>query len=80
MNKRKPLTWADVLQWALNGITEGMEQAAVGASPKRDLPSADAVFRRLAKKYHPDRSPRDAEVMKDINELHQAFRRDAKTR
>jgi len=57
-----------------------MEQAAVGASPKRDLPSADAVFRRLAKKYHPDRSPRDAEVMKDINELHQAFRRDAKTR
>ncbi len=36
---------------------------------------ADRVYRRLALKYHPDRHPEQAAVMRDINELWQAMRR-----
>jgi len=33
---------------------------------------AAAIYRRLVRKYHPDRQPQHAEVMADINELWQA--------
>lgn len=39
-------------------------------------PSVDSeVYRRLAKKYHPDLNPAHAEVMSDINELMQSLKR-----
>jgi hypothetical protein len=31
------------------------------------------VYKRLAKKYHPDRNPASAEIMQDINELVQSL-------
>ena len=52
-----------------------------GATPppppiKFELITADRIYRRLAAKYHPDRSPDTAEFMKDINELWQGVLRD----
>ncbi len=32
------------------------------------------IYRRLVAKYHPDRNPGAADVMRDINELYQAMR------
>jgi transcriptional regulator with XRE-family HTH domain len=40
-------------------------------TPDQDL---DKVYKRIAKKYHPDQNPEHAEVMKDINELMQALK------
>jgi hypothetical protein len=37
--------------------------------------SAATIYRRLVAKYHPDRSPESAAVMRDINSLYQALRR-----
>jgi hypothetical protein len=49
-----------------------------------ELPAAfeDAhrIYRRLATKYHPDRSPETAEMMKDLNELWQSILAIAKKR
>jgi hypothetical protein len=59
---RIPRPVAEVIARALAGEQandETRERAAV-------------VYRRLAQKYHPDRSPENAEVMADINELYQA--------
>jgi hypothetical protein len=42
------------------------------------LCSTNKVYRRLAFKYHPDRSPEKAEFMKDLNELWQALQSDLK--
>ena len=36
-------------------------------------PKAHEVYKRIARKYHPDRRSGDADVMKDINELWQAM-------
>lgn len=36
---------------------------------------AEQIFKRLARRYHPDRHPEFAEVMADLNELYQAMRR-----
>jgi len=36
------------------------------------LPGAHRIYRRIAAKYHPDRSPDTAEFMKDLNEFWQA--------
>jgi hypothetical protein len=49
-------------------------------APRRDLAGAvrlehaTRVYRKLAAKYHPDRSPETAEVMKDLNQLWQAIK------
>jgi hypothetical protein len=40
------------------------------------LTGAAPIFRRLAFKYHPDRSPQTSEMMRDLNELWQAVQRD----
>jgi hypothetical protein len=42
------------------------------ASSSQELATANRIYRRIAAKYHPDRSPETAEIMKDINELWQA--------
>lgn len=36
---------------------------------------AEQIFRRLARKYHPDHHPQYAEFMADLNELFQAMKR-----
>jgi transcriptional regulator with XRE-family HTH domain len=33
----------------------------------------DSVFKRLARKYHPDQNPEHAEIMTDLNELWQSL-------
>lgn len=38
------------------------------------LERASKVYRKLAVKYHPDRNPATAEVMKDMNELWQTLK------
>lgn len=38
------------------------------------LERALKVYRKLAVKYHPDRNPATAEVMKDVNELWQTLK------
>jgi curved DNA-binding protein CbpA len=40
------------------------------------LPSKERIYRRLAAKYYPDRSPDTAEFIKDLNELWQAVKID----
>jgi hypothetical protein len=45
-----------------------------------ELPTAKRVYRKLVGKYHPDRNPKTAEVMCDINELWQAFNTDRGTK
>jgi hypothetical protein len=45
---------------------------AAGMSP----PKAQEVYKRVARKYHPDRHSGDAAVMTDINELWQAMTRE----
>jgi hypothetical protein len=47
-------------------------------SAVESLVRAQKTYRRLAAKYHPDRSPETAEVMKDINELWQAVLADTR--
>jgi transcriptional regulator with XRE-family HTH domain len=47
-------------------------RAAAGGGP---AVKAEQVYKRLARRYHPDRNPAFAEVMTDINELWQATRR-----
>ena len=42
------------------------------------LTTAERIYRRIAAKYHPDRSPDTAEYMKDINELWQGVLRDVR--
>lgn len=39
-----------------------------------NLEKATRVYRKLAAKYHPDRNPATAEVMRDLNELWQALK------
>ncbi len=39
-----------------------------------NLEKATKVYRKLAAKYHPDRNPATAEVMRDLNELWQALK------
>ena len=39
-----------------------------------NLERATKIYRKLAAKYHPDRNPATAEVMKDLNELWQALK------
>jgi len=36
--------------------------------------NANKIYRQLAKKYHPDHNPQNAEVMKDINALWQSVK------
>jgi hypothetical protein len=38
-----------------------------------NLEKSHQIYRRLAAKYHPDRSPETVETMKDINELWQSI-------
>jgi hypothetical protein len=38
------------------------------------IENATKIYRKLAAKYHPDRNPAGAELMKDINELWQALK------
>lgn len=56
-------------RWA-NWLREDGAETSVGAGN-----SATAIYHRLVAKYHPDRHPEQAEVMRDINELYQALRR-----
>lgn len=39
-----------------------------------NLERATKIYRKLAAKYHPDRNPATAEVMRDLNELWQALK------
>jgi transcriptional regulator with XRE-family HTH domain len=45
------------------------------ATEPRRTAQAEQVYKRLVRTYHPDRSPKHAAVMADINELWQALRR-----
>ena len=64
----------------VNDIDVGWSNRRESAPPqppiKFELITAERIYRRLAAKYHPDRSPDTAEFMKDINELWQGVLRD----
>lgn len=49
--------------WLVDG--DGSDGASRTARPK----DADAAFRRLAQRFHPDREGGDAEVMRDLNRI-----------
>lgn len=49
------------------------QQKTGSETTEPSLLSAQKIYRKLAAKYHPDRSPATAEIMKDINELWQAI-------
>jgi hypothetical protein len=58
----------------LKGLDELDELLGLGIGGNPAKASAEDVYRRLARKYHPDHNPQHAEVMKDLNELWQATR------
>lgn len=61
------------------GMEVKMLRKMVAANVRHDeiLPSgkAERIFRRLARKYHPDHHPQHAEFMADLNELFQAMKK-----
>jgi hypothetical protein len=64
-----------VSTWFLRA--NGLEFLAEPAPPHSGgavnvLPDAKKIYRNLATKYHPDRSPDTGEMMRDLNELWQA--------
>lgn len=71
-----------VSRWWLesNELLEVLTRPIYGSARSDDLGNANRVYRRLAAKYHPDRSPDTAEFMKDLNELWQAVLTDIKAR
>jgi transcriptional regulator with XRE-family HTH domain len=60
----------------LRGLDELDEILGIGGHATNGSASPEAVYKRLARKYHPDHNPQHAEVMKDLNELWQAARRE----
>jgi hypothetical protein len=51
-------------------------EAAGEAERVNEMARSSKIYRRLAAKYHPDRSPDTAEFIKDLNELWQAVKID----
>ncbi|SRR6266851_3993823 len=62
----------------VNELDHLARAAPAAASPVNLISNANRIYRRLAAKYHPDRSPETAEFMKDLNELWQAILDDLK--
>jgi hypothetical protein len=58
--------WAEV-----SGAKEAFESRRV-FEPRVDMGKSMSIYRKLAFKYHPDRNPGSAEVMRDLNELWQS--------
>lgn len=57
------------------GYQNGYEQAMGQRNSSHNVDSTHRIYRKLASKYHPDRSPASAEFMKDLNELYQSVTR-----
>jgi hypothetical protein len=66
----------EVTDWCADVKGLGAHRAAPPPPPPKepliDLTEAHTLYRRLAAKYHPDRSSDSEETMTDINELWQA--------
>ena len=45
----------------------------LGVSPNASEDEIKQAYRRLAKKYHPDLNPGDAEAARKMNEINQAY-------
>ena|SRR5215472_12787198 len=77
-----------VSSWWLDqkGYFEEREEEAEEPKPQPSTPEdlrltrSQSVYRRLAMKYHPDRSAETAEFMVDLNELWQAVLADVKAK
>jgi len=65
----------EALQRKLNEGFADVFSGLFGKSKAGAASKGDAVYKRLARKYHPDRNPQHAEMMKDINELYQSTQR-----
>lgn len=86
---RIPGDFGDLITSAWWASVEGINQHGGGGRSEQtyraesrssviELTSATRLYRQLAAKYHPDRSPETAEVMRDLNELWQAVGTDLK--
>lgn len=71
-----------VTRWwvEISGNKELLDWEATHEVHPNGLERANKVYRKCAAKYHPDRSPGTAEVMKDFNELWQAVQADYRSR
>jgi hypothetical protein len=58
----------------LRKLVEEQRKKIAGRSSAGSPTTANAIYKKLVRKYHPDRNPDGAEIMADINELHQAMR------
>jgi hypothetical protein len=63
--------------WAEVSGAKDADKAQATPEPA-SLPTASALYRKLAMKYHPDRNPDAEEFMRDLNEFWQAVKDDLK--
>lgn len=71
-------TLATTRWWAeVSGALEAAEHADERLTDQ-EIPSASAIYRNLAFKYHPDRNPDSDEFMRDLNWLWQAVKAELK--